>query len=225
MARGRHEPPDPLEVIAGARPTERSAAALIGLPADEIVSLTERFRTDSRENLLAFLREEAGHPWAAHSFERTWDEDEQEARCRGLFDLIWHRRALAIDPIINVPAFSGFDVLMDAARRAAPELAHLLAHIDPHNPSNPRCSEGPDWWKAWHDSVATTSAGWLDADEVTALAESWWRLTQPELEEACVTMLGATYTHPGCWSLLSDLGGFFAQCMTEKRVVAVEADL
>ena len=198
--------------------------SLLGIVADDIVSLTRTFETAGPDELVATLRDEAGHPWAAHAFEDAWATDPAEARRRGLFDLVWHRRALQIDPFMAARDFAGFDVLLDAARRVSPAAAELLAHVDGNSPDNPRAQHGPPWWEAWHGAAATQPGGWLELDEVRALSDAWSSLATPEVEEACLGALGVAFTHPGCWTLLWDLGGFFAQCASEGRVVVVEVD-
>lgn len=196
---------------------------LVGLLADEVTELSTLFERAEPEVLRARLLEEAGFPWA-HAFDIAWQQDPAEARTRGLFDLLWHQRALERDPMMTAPDYSGFNVLLEAISQVEPGLAQLLSHIDACRTDNPRRRAGPGWWQAWHAGTATTPCGWLDLDEVRAVHEIWPRIAVPELEEACLTALGATYTHPGCWRLLADLGGFFAQCACEQRVVIAELD-
>ncbi|MFN2388961.1 MAG: hypothetical protein ABR575_05070 [Actinomycetota bacterium] len=210
--------------VAERRQAELRTFALIGLVPDPVMEVIELFRTGDRSQLSAALQEEAGLPWV-RSFESAWEIDPTAARRSGLFDLLWHRRARDVDPIITARNFAGFDVLLDAARRAAPDLAVLLAGIDPNDPVNPRVADGPAWCRAWHEAAATHPGGWLAGDEVRALCEGWWKLTGGDLEQICVETMGATYTHPGCWTLLSELGGFFSQCVSEGRSVVVEVDL
>ncbi|HVM35984.1 MAG TPA: hypothetical protein VM784_11650 [Actinomycetota bacterium] len=209
---------------SSARRVELRTFGLVGVLSDPIVELVRKFSEGDKEELTALLRDEAGHPWAAHSFEDTWEEDQDEARHRGLFDLIWHRRALQKDPFLAAHDFAGFDVLLDAALEVAPDAGAFLASVDGSNPDNPRAADGPEWWNAWHTAAGTNPGGWLDNDEVKELCNLWWKVATPEVEEACLSLLGATYTHPGCWTLLSDLGGFFAQCSSEGRVVIAELD-
>ncbi len=205
-------------------PSELGTFTLLGIVEGHIVELATQFRGAERAALVKLLRERAGHPWAARAFESACDDDEAEARRRGLFDLVWHHRALDVDPMVTASYSGAFDVLVDAARKVAPDLAELLAHLDANDPANPRPRQGPEWWRAWHEAAGTRSGGWLDREEVRALSEKWWRVATPEVEEACLAAQGVTYTHPGCWKLLSDLGGFFAQCASERRVVVVEVD-
>lgn len=205
------------------RPVPRRTLSLIGIIPEEIVDLARLFETGDRADLVAAIEREAGLPWV-HLFEGAWLLDEREARSRGLFDLMWHRRATECDPIVTAPDFSGFEILLDAARNINPDLCRLLEHVDVGRPDNPRRAEGPDWWRAWHAGAGTTTSGWLDLEEVRAISASWGCLCDPDVEEMCLSAMGATYTHPGCWSLLSDLGGFFAQCASESRVVVAESD-
>jgi hypothetical protein len=167
--------------------------------------------------------EEAGLPWA-RAFETAWDRDEAEARRAGVFDYSWHRRARRVDPIITARSVSGFDVLLEAAQQIGSETTPLLRHIDANDPANPRRHDGPNWWSAWHASAATNPGGWLEQDELRTLANCWWQVSSAEVEAACLEALGARFTHPGCWQLMNDLGGFFSQCVSEKRVVLVEVD-
>lgn len=215
-------PPSP--DTGSSRRVELRSFGLVGVVPEPILDIVRRFRESDLNELKSLLRTEAGHPWAAHSLEDGWREDEDEARRRGLFDLIWHRRALQTDPFLAAHDFAGFDVLLDAAHQVAPDVADLLAHLDGSDPENPRAADGPEWWSAWHTAAMTQPGGWLGHEEVKALCDSWWKVSTPEVEENCLALLGATYTHPGCWSLLSDLGGFFAQCSSENRVVVVEVD-
>jgi len=209
----------------GLRPSERHNFCLIGLIPDQIQELGRLFAQEDREKLSMYLREEAGIPWSK-SFEDTWDEAGDEvARARGLFDLIWHRRALAIDPVVNAPDFTGFDVLLSIAQQAVPEVAELLVKVDGNNSSNPRRSEGPEWWGIWHQANGSKPAGWLSAEEAAHIHKLWSDLATPEVEEACLTIMGIPYTHPGCWSLMEEFGGFFAQCLSERRSVVGEVDL
>ena len=197
--------------------------SLIGLLPEEVIEVSALFAQAEPEVLRARLLEEAGFPWA-HAFDVAWQKDPAEARARGLFDLLWHQRARERDPMMTAPDYSGFNVLLEAIAQIEPGVARLLSHIDACRTDNPRRRAGPPWWAAWHTGTATTPCGWLELDEVRALHEAWPRIAVPELEEACLTALGATYTHPGCWRLLADLGGFFAQCASEQRVVVAELD-
>lgn len=213
------------EDLDGGRPIERHNFCLIGIIPDQIQELGRLFSQEDREKVSAYLREEAGIPWAK-SFEDTWEEvGEGEARARGLFDLIWHRRALAIDPVVNAPDFTGFDVLMNIARQAVPEVADLLINVDGNEGSNPRRSEGPEWWEIWHKANGSRPAGWLSSEEAARIHHGWSDLATPEIEEACLTIMGVPYTHPGCWGLMEEFGGFFAQCSSERRSVVAEVDL
>lgn len=207
----------------GQRVVERHTFALVGLVPAQVVELDELFRIGSKDDLVQLLTEEAGFPWA-HALETAWEKDEAEARRNGLFDFNWHRRARRIDPIITARSIAGFDVLLMAARQLGTDAAPLLTHIDANDPNNPRRAEGPDWWEAWHYAASTQPGGWLQREEVCALADCWWQIASAEVEEACLEALGATFTHPGCWQLLNDLGGFFSQCVSEKRAVLIEVD-
>ncbi len=209
--------------MEGRRPADLRSFGLVGIVADQVLDVVRLFERADRATLSNVLRERAGYPWA-RAFDDAWSQDEAEARRRGLFDLVWHRRALQVDPMVQAPAYAGFDVLLEVVQGMAPNVHELLSHLNPIDPRNERRERGPDWWRAWHDAAATRSGGWLELDEVRALAQSWTVLASSEVEETCLELLGATFTHPGCWKLLSDLGGFFAQCATEKRVVVAELD-
>lgn len=209
---------DPTRVV------ERHTFALVGLIPSQVLELADLFRTGSKEDLVHLLMEEAGLPWA-HALETAWDNAEDEARRNALFDFSWHRRARQIDPIITARSIAGFDVLLEAARQLGSATAPLLEHIDANDPDNPRRSEGPKWWAAWHAAASTQPGGWLELDELQRLANCWWEISSAEVEEACLEALGATFTHAGCWQLLNDLGGFFSQCVSEKRAVLVEVDV
>lgn len=214
----RTEAADPTRVV------ERRTFALVGLVPAQVLQLAELFRNGSKEELVSLLMEEAGLPWA-HALETAWEHDEAEARSRGLFDFSWHRRARQIDPIITARSIAGFDVLLEAARQLDSKTLPLLEFIDANDPDNPRRVQGPAWWAAWHAAAATQPGGWLEVDELGTLAEYWWQISSADVEEACLEALGATFTHPGCWQLLNDLGGFFSQCVSEKRSVLVEVDV
>ncbi len=214
----------PFDVRGRAGRVELKTFSLHGIDDEQILLFSNTFTTADKELLQAQLREEVGHPWAANALAETWEENEVEARRRGLFDLIWHRRARQVDPFVPARDFAGFDVLVDAAQHLCPEVAQLLVFVNGNDPTNPRAFDGPEWWRAWHEGAATRAGGWLSTDEVRRLSSSWWKISAAEVEAACLTALGATYTHPGCWALLSDLGGFFAQCSSENRVVVVEVD-
>ncbi len=209
--------------MEGRRAVDLRNFGLVGIVPDQVLDVVRLFERADRATLSDVLRDRAGYPWA-RAFEDAWSQDEAEARRRGLFDLVWHRRALQVDPMVQAPAYAGFDVLLDVVGDEAPEVHALLSHLNPVDPDNERRRHGPDWWRAWHDAAATRAGGWLGLDEVRRLADSWSVLTSSEIEETCLTLLGATFTHPGCWKLLTDLGGFFAQCATEKRVVVAEVD-
>ncbi len=208
----------------GARRTELRTFALLGLVPDQITELHELFSTADPDKLIDTLQREAGYPWV-HSFQSAWARNEADARGAALFDLTWHRRARQLDPTITARNFAGFDVLLQAAHEVAPELARLLRCIDPNDGDNRRKGEGPGWWRCWHAATSTEPGGWLEADEIRALWQGWPSLTTPELEQHCLESMGATYTHPGCWTLLSDLGGFFAQCVSERRAALAEVDV
>lgn len=213
-----------LEVPEEMRPIERHTFCLIGIVPAEIEKIGDMFAQADRDELSRTLLEQAGLPWAK-SFEDMWETGEQEARQRGLFDLLWHRRALAIDPVLNAPNFSGFDVLLTVAKQCDPQLADLIAQIDGNNSSNPRRREGPKWWSVWHRATGSPSGGWLDVEEAAAIHERWPKFATAEIEEACLEMQGLPYTHPGCWALMGDFGGFFAQCSSERRAVVGEVGL
>jgi hypothetical protein len=198
--------------------------AFVGLIPQQVNELVALFRDGEKEAIIDRLSEEAGMPWV-RAFESRWSTDEAEARRDALFDLAWHRRARELDPIITAPDFAGFDTLLEVAEGAAPELWRVLRHIEPDGATNPRCHEGPAWWSAWHEATATVPGGWLDLEEVQHVWGSWSEITTVEVERACVEAMGATYTHPGCWGLLRDLSGFFAQCMSERRVALAEVDV
>lgn len=206
------------------RPTERHNFCLIGILPEQIVDIGQLFREGDCERLAKELREEAGLPWA-NAFESLWETDEQQARQKGLFDLMWHRRAMAMDPVANAPDFTGFDVLLTIAKQAAPDLGELLSRIDGNDTSNPRRSEGPDWWKYWHSATGSRPGGWLSDEEAAEIHQAWPEVANPEIEEACLSIMGVSYTHPGCWGLMEDFGGFFAQCSSERRAVVAEVDL
>lgn len=206
------------------RRVEKHNFMLIGIEPDALLNICDTFRTAPREDLSQILLDQAGFPWV-HPFEIAWEKDQDEARSRGLFDLLWHRRALNRDPVVSAQDFAGFDVLLDAARRIDVEAATLLGHVDGNNPANPRRAEGPRWWSEWHRATASKTGGWLEAEEVRTLHGRWHLVSEPEVEEACLEELGATYTGPGCWALLDEFGGFFAQCACEDRSVLVEVDL
>lgn len=206
------------------RPLERHNFCLIGIVPDQVVDLGRLFAEGDRDRLSKELREEAGIPWS-RAFEDMWDGGEAEARRKGLFDLVWHRRALAIDPVVNAPDFTGFDVLLDIARQAVPELGELLSFVDGNEASNPRRAEGPDWWSWWHEATGSRSGGWLSNEEAAEVHNLWPQMANPEIEEACLSIMGVAYTHPGCWGLMEDFGGFFGQCSSERRAVVAEVDL
>lgn len=203
---------------------ELHTLCFVGIYPERIRRTANLFATADRPTLLETLREEAGHPWAATALKSCWDENEAEARDRGIFDLIWHQRAMETYPIVSAQDFEGFHVLLDAARQVDPDLASLLSCLDGNDPENPRQQDPPDWVRAWHSATATRCGGWLDTDEVRTVTQHWAGLATPEVEEGCLLAMGATYTQPGCWSLMSNLGGFFAQCGTEDRAVVVEVD-
>jgi len=146
------------------RPLERHNFCLIGIVPGQVIDLGRLFEEGDRDRLSKELREEAGIPWS-RAFEDMWDGGEAEARRKGLFDLTWHRRALAIDPVVNAPDFTGFDVLLNIARQAVPELGELLSFVDGNEASNPRRAEGPDWWSWWHQATGSRSGGWLSSEE------------------------------------------------------------
>lgn len=206
------------------RPLERHNFCLIGIVPGQVVDLGRLFAEGDRDRLSKELREEAGIPWS-RAFEDMWDSGEAEARRKGLFDLVWHRRALAIDPVVNAPDFTGFDVLLDIARQAVPELGELLSSVDGNEASNPRREEGPDWWSRWHEATGSRSGGWLSYEEAAEVHNLWPQVANPEIEEACLSIMGVAYTHPGCWGLMEDFGGFFGQCSSERRAVVAEVDL
>lgn len=212
---------------AGTEPPRRQVDlqtfALSGLIPAAILDTVRFFETSDRDSIAAALLDEAGRPWA-HSFESAWANNQDEARKKALFDLVWHRRARELDPMVTARGFAGFDVLLDAARQVAPELATMLGRIDPHDHGNVRRQDGPDWWQAWHDSNGTASGGWLTLDEVDAVWRQWPLIMTDEVEQSCLEAMGASYTHAGCWALLNDLGGFFAQCSSERRAVLSEVD-
>lgn len=223
MWRKRYE--DELEPSTGGRPIERHNFSLIGILPQQVLELTNMFATADREALSQALREEAGHPWASKVFEEIWEVDKAEARKRGVFDLIWHRRAMEYDPIVNAPDFAGFDILLEAAEQVAPDLHRLLSFVNGNDALGPRRDEVPEWCRAWHEATGSKCGGWLDVEEVKQLCGDWPSVANPEIEEVCLSVMRVPYTHPGCWTLLSDLGGFFAQCATERRAVVVEVDL
>lgn len=206
------------------RPLERHNFCLIGILPAQIIELGRLFKEGDRQTLVTQLREEAGIPWS-NAFESVWETDEDQARQKGLFDLMWHRRAMAMDPVVSAPDFTGFDVLLDIAKQAAPELGGLLSAIDGNDASNPRRSDGPDWWEYWHYATGSKSGGWLSGEEAAQIHEAWPQIANPEIEEACLSIMGVSYTHPGCWGLMEDFGGFFAQCSSERRAVVAEVDL
>jgi len=206
------------------RPRERHNFCLLGVHPEQVIELGTLFAEGDRDRLSKELREEAGLPWA-RNFEDLWETGEEEARRRGLFDLMWHRRALAIDPVANAPDFTGFDVLMTVARQATPELATLLAFVDGNDATNPRRTEGPEWWTIWHKASGSRPGGWLSEEETAAINDQWRDLATAEIEEACLTIMGTPFTHPGCWGLMEDFGGFFAQCSAERRSAVAEVDL
>jgi hypothetical protein len=198
--------------------------SLVGLIPDAVTELTSLFQEGSRTEIVARLSDEAGLPWV-RSFEQRWAVDEEAARRDALFDLIWHRRARELDPIVTARNFSGFDVLLETAGGIDPGLRQLLGNIDPNDGHNPRAEEGPTWWRLWHEATGTEPGGWLSLEEINRLWQMWALLTQPGIEQTCVESMGATYTHPGCWALLDDLGGFFAQCVSEGRTALAEVDV
>ncbi len=212
------------EASEGLRPRERHNFCLIGIMPTQILELGKLFDEGDRDRLSKELREEAGFPWAK-AFEDLWEADEPQARQKGLFDLMWHRRALAVDPVVNAPDFTGFDVLINIAMQAAPDLGELLSAVDGNDPSNPRRQEGPEWWKLWHQATGSRPGGWLSQEEAVQVHQIWPEVANPEIEEACLSIMGVPYTHPGCWGLMEDFGGFFAQCSSERRAVVAEVDL
>ncbi len=224
MPKRKQPKPEESFEVTGSRPLERHTLGLIGLIPDQIIEPAKLFRESDRPSLEAALRE-GGLIWANRSLDDFWESDEEEARRRALFDLIWHRRALELDPFVMLPDFAGFDVLLDVATEIHRDLGLVLARIDGNNPDNPRATDGPDWWQAWHYATRSRSGGWLDRQEVREVAELWDLVSTPEVEEVCLQVMGVPYTHPGCWTLLEQLGGFFAQCASENRAVAVEVDL
>ena len=213
-----------IDAVDEMRPNERTTFCLIGIVPDQIEEFGKLFGSGDKEKLSGTLMEEAGLPWAK-SFEEAWEAGEQEARQRGLFDLMWHRRAMAIDPVLNAPNFSGWDVLMTVARQVDADLAGLLSNIDGNNRANPRRQDGPQWWKVWHHGTGAPPGGWLTVEESALVHEKWRDFAIPEIEEACLEMQGLSYTHQGCWTLMSDMGGFFAQCSSERRAVVGEVGL
>lgn len=222
----RKRPDEPFEMPESVpRPLERHTFSLIGILPEQVLELKRMFDTAGRQTLSQALREEAGHPWASKAFEELWQEDPARARQRGLFDLIWHRRAMEYDPIVNAPDFAGFDILLDAASQISPELAELLAFVNGNDPLCPRRTEGPEWWEAWHQATTARPGGWLEHEEVRLVSEEWRSLATPEVEEVCLAAMRVPFTHSGCWTLMSDLGGFWAQCASERRAVVVEVDL
>lgn len=206
------------------RPLERHNFCLIGIVPEQIVELGGLFRDADKERLVKELREEAGLPWA-NAFITLWETDERQARQKGLFDLMWHRRAMAMDPVVNAPDFTGFDVLLNIAKQAAPDLGELLSAVDGNDGSNPRRTDGPDWWAFWHDATGSRPGGWLSGEEAARIHQEWPQIANPEIEEACLSIMGVSYTYPGCWGLMEDFGGFFAQCSSERRAVVAEVDL
>lgn len=218
----RRTPWDPFPEEAP-RSNELRTFALVGLVPEQVLDLVALFRSGDRTSMVARLSEEAGLPWVS-AFEAKWGSDEHQARKDGLFDLTWHRRARELDPIITAPNFAGFDVLIDMAEQIAPDAGRLLRLIDPNDHVNPRCREGPDWWQAWHEASGTQAGGWLERAEIQEIWQAWPHVTQPEVEQTCLEAMGASYTHPGCWTLLNDLSGFFAQCISERRGALAEVD-
>lgn len=206
------------------RPLERHNFCLIGILPAQIIELGQLFKEGDRDRLSKELREEAGFPWA-NAFENLWETDQDQARQKGLFDLVWHRRAMAMDPVVNAPDFTGFDVLLNITKQAAPELGNLLAAVDGNDSSNPRRTQGPEWWEYWHHATGSRPGGWLSDSEAVEIHQAWPQIANPEIEEACLSIMGVTYTHPGCWGLMEDFGGFFAQCSSEHRAVVAEVDL
>lgn len=206
------------------QPVEIKSFGLVGVNCEQILEITTMFRDGERAQLISVLRDETGHPWAARTLQDQWDDDEAEARSRGLFDLIWHRRAMQVDPMVVAPDFAGFDVLMQVAHDVCPQAAGLLEYVNACNTSNERRHAGPEWWAAWHAASETKSGGWLDHAEARKLAACWSDLATPEVELACLEVMGASYTHSGSWTLLTNLGGFFAQCGAENRSVVCEID-
>lgn len=206
------------------RPLERHNFCLIGIVPDQIIELGRLFKEGDRERLSKELREEAGFPWA-NAFDSLWETDPEQARQKGLFDLMWRRRAMATDPVVNAPDFTGFDVLLNIAKQAAPDLGDLLSLIDGNASTNPRRAEGPEWWEFWHYGTGSRPGGWLTGEEAAEIHQAWPQVATPEIEEACLSVMGIGYTHPGCWGLMEDFGGFFAQCASERRAVVAEVDL
>lgn len=197
--------------------------SLVGVIPEQTLELSSLFESGDHDSMVARVSEEAGLPWV-NAFQTAWVESEDQARTLGLFDLAWHRRARAIDPIVIARDFAGFDILVTEAGRLIPDLGVLLAHIDPNRPHE-RIHHGPDWWVAWHRAMRTQPGGWLEREEIRVLWDLWPRLMHPGFERSCLEIMGASYTHPGCWSLLDDLGGFFAQCVSECRGVLAEVDV
>lgn len=224
MSFGRGSLPRDADRSGAARSLELRTFALVGLVPEQITELSELFRRADKPAIVQRLSDEAGLPWV-RSFEDRWEIDPEAARRDALFDLTWHRRARELDPMVTARNFSGFDVLLDAASEMNDELRSLLGHLDPNDDANPRCLEGPAWWKVWHEATGTKPGGWLDAEDLARLSQLWPALAAPPIEQQCVEMMGATYTHPGCWTLLDDLGGFFAQCQSERRCVLAEVDV
>lgn len=224
MSFGRGSLPRDADPTGPARSLELRTFALVGVVPQQVTELTALFRDGSKDAIVARLSDEAGLPWV-RSFQDRSVEDEGTARRHALFDLTWHRRARELDPIVTARNFSGFDVLLETASEVDPELGGLLGHIDPNDHANPRTLEGPLWWRLWHQATGTKPGGWLDLDEIIHLWRIWPAITSTEVERGCLHSMGATYTHPGCWKLLDDLSGFFAQCVSERRAVLAEVDV
>ncbi len=196
--------------------------SVVGILSDQIVELVRLFKSADRATLSNVLRQEAGLPWA-RAFDGAWEADENEGRWRGLFDLVWHRRAMDRDPRIGA-SVSDFGALLDVVRKDVPQLADLLAFVDPNDSANPRRHSGPEWWRAWHEAAATRPGGWLDLEEVRLVSGSWWRVRTPESGATPSELVEQIYLPGAASSLPHELGGFFAQCTCEKRVVVVEVD-
>ncbi len=218
MRRG-FDPSDPPEPAQALRP---QTFGFVGILSDHILELVRLFKSADRATLSSVLREEAGLPWA-RAFDGAWEADEREGRWRGLFDLVWHRRAMDRDPRVSA-SVSDFEALLDVVHEDAPQLAALLAFVDPNNSANRRRHSGPEWWRAWHEAAATRPGGWLDLDEVRFVARSWSSVRTTEADAGSLDLVEQIYAPAGTSSLPMDLGGFFAQCSCESRVVVVEVD-